>query len=204
MRAADEFSTKSHSPPPRRLHIPLTPDASVPGSIDALLTTALRAEQKASRRAEVRHRRLRKTQSNDGGAPTAQAVLVIEPDDTARDQLCDLLRAFGFAVHAVADPAEASALATSRFFAAIFVDIDAAPPGGDGIDLCKHVREVRQSSDTYASILVLVAARLQPTDRVRAALAGCDETILKPMSRGVVARMLDVRGISLPSDERRV
>jgi hypothetical protein len=52
--------------------------------------------------------------------------------------------------------------------------------------------------------LVLVAARLQPTDRVRAALAGCDETILKPMSRGVVARVLDVRGISLPSDERRV
>jgi hypothetical protein len=51
-------------------------------------------------------------------------------------------------------------------------------------------------------LLVLASAALQPMDRVRAELAGCDETIVKPVTRGSVAGALDKRGIALPVDPR--
>ena len=38
--------------------------------------------------------------------------------------------------------------------------------------------------------------------RVRAELAGCDEVIAKPVTRGSVARVLDGRGVWLPCDAR--
>jgi len=35
-------------------------------------------------------------------------------------------------------------------------------------------------------------------------LAGCDEAILKPFTRGSVASVLDARGVALPSDARHL
>ena len=40
-------------------------------------------------------------------------------------------------------------------------------------------------------------------DRVRAELAGCEEIIAKPVTRGSVAAVLDSRGIALPADRRQ-
>jgi hypothetical protein len=45
--------------------------------------------------------------------------------------------------------------------------------------------------------------RLKPTDRVLAELAGCEETILKPVTRTSVAAALDSRGVALPADRRQ-
>ncbi|MFY9510123.1 MAG: hypothetical protein WAQ05_04020, partial [Rubrivivax sp.] len=54
-----------------------------------------------------------------------------------------------------------------------------------------------------AMLRVLTSAPLSPVQRVRASLAGFDEVLAKPVSRGNVARVLDARGIVLPSDARR-
>ena len=213
-RPADEPSLASRSTTLRETHVPLAPalvvqapapDGLVRDATDTTLAADVRADQKATQRAEVRRRRLRRPSGTGGAARITPEVLVLDANDTSRDSLCHLLRAFGFGVHAMSDPAEASALAASRVLVAIFVDMALMTAnGGDGIELCSQIREIRQRRDAGASVLVLLAARLRPIDRVRAELAGCDEVILKPVSRGVVARALDARGILLPSDERRI
>ena len=52
-------------------------------------------------------------------------------------------------------------------------------------------------------VLVLMALQLSATDRVRAGLAGIQEIVLGAPTRGSVAKVLDARGIALPSDARR-
>jgi hypothetical protein len=50
---------------------------------------------------------------------------------------------------------------------------------------------------------VLVSTQLRPVERVRAKLAGCDGMLVKPVTRGDVARTLEACGLSLPADARR-
>jgi CheY-like chemotaxis protein len=162
------------------------------------------AEQRAAKRASVRRARLRSNSGPASDEPAVPEVLVLDADDAARDQLCTLLRAFGFGVHSVADAGKAALLVASRPFVAAFVDIVLdASDGGAGIDLCKHIKAPAAAGRPTA-MLVLVAAQLRPVDRVRAGLAGCDEMLAKPVTRGSVARLLDARGIALPSDARRI
>lgn len=186
---------------------PLTPETPIRSTSGTPLVAdaAARSARKAANRAKVRRARLRGASAANGTTPAVPEVLVLEADDSAREQLCRLLQAFGFGVRTARDAAEASALAASRPFVAAFVDIAlATADGGDGIDLCKHVREASGRRSGGAPVLVLAVAKLRPVDRVRAKLAGCDETILKPATRGSVARLLDARGIALPSDARRI
>ena len=89
-------------------------------------------------------------------------------------------------------------------YAAVFVDRAlGTAAGGDGIDLCNQVREHSRLPGERKPMLVLVAQQLQSTDRVRAGLAGCNEIVLEPITRGSVAAALEARGVALPSDARR-
>lgn len=165
------------------------------------------AEQKAAKRASVRRARLRAASGSDSTPLVTPDVLVLDSDVVAREQLHTLLQGFGFGVVLATDATDACALMVSWPFVAAFVDVDVQPnDGGDGIDLCKQIRDiVSLHRDGNASlVLVLVGGQLSPVDRVRARLAGCDETILKPLTRGSVASVLDARGVSLPSDARRL
>lgn len=160
----------------------------------------LRSAQKAARRAQVRSARLHGTAASRAFGPADAEVLVVDPDPVSRAQLCHVLGAFGFGVLTVADPQSAAAPAAPRGFVAVFVSLAAATvDGGDGIDFCQQWL----GAGHHADAVVLVGARLRPVDRVRAELAGCDQTISLPVTRGTVARVLDDRGIMLPSDARR-
>ena len=175
-----------------------TPDAAAPA-----LPGAARSNDKAERRAAVRRSRKRVTPAVDD-PPVVPEVLVFDAHDGDRDRLCNLLRGFGFGVHAVDRADKAAVLAVSRDFVAAFVDIALdAGDGGAGIDLCKRVRAVGPRPDGSQTLLVLVKAKLKPMDRVRAELVGCDETVAKPVTRGSVAGLLDARGIALPTDPRQ-
>jgi CheY-like chemotaxis protein len=166
---------------------------------------AARSARKAANKAKVRRARLRSASAAGSGSAAVPDVLVLDADDSSRAQLSGLLRAFGFGVRSAVDAAEAASLAASWPFVAAFVDIAlTTADGGDGIDLCKQIHEVSAHRDGGAPVLVLLVAQLRSVDRVRAKLAGCDETILKPVTRGSVARLLDARGVALPSDARRI
>jgi len=182
-------------------------DATARGAVDTplLADDALYATQRAARRADVRRDRRRTAPATKVAPPNGTDVLVFGADDTARNQLCGLLRGFGFVVLQTSDSTEALTRSASSPFVAIFVAVALETAGGgDGIDLCLHVRNAIARRGTRATVLVLVADQLRPVDRVRADLAGCDEVILNPVTRGSVARLLDVRGIALPSDARGI
>ena len=137
---------------------------------------------------------------NDG--PAAPAILVLRAAGNDPDPLCDQLRAFGFNVQVQQDPPD---LPAPWPFVAVFVDHALRPAeGGDAMDLCNDVRERSRLPGVLKPMLVLVADQLSPTNRVRAGLAGCNEILLGAVTRGGVARVLDTRGIALPSDARRV
>ena len=161
---------------------------------------AERADQKSSRRAQVRRERQRDTEPGSL-VPEQPAVLVFCAVDETSSPLCALLRVFGFRVSTVKD---LPALAAPWPFEAVFFDLTVgALPGGDPIELCNRVRESSRLPGVRKPALMLVAAQLSPTDRVRAGLAGCNELIVGEVSRGSVAGALEARGIALPADARR-
>ena len=159
---------------------------------------------RAARRAAVRRARRSSAPAAPHAAVGAAEVLVVGNPNLASEQLCGLLQTFGFAVHTTADTPEAIAHSASPALLASFVFADMADgSGGNGIDLCSRLRQASAPASTREVLLVLVAAQLRPMDRVRAELAGCDDAIPAPVSRGDVAKLLDARGIRLPSDPRR-
>jgi CheY-like chemotaxis protein len=161
---------------------------------------AERAEQKASRRAQVRRERQRDTGPGELESD-APAILVFCAVDASSSPLCTLLRAFGFSVTTTRDM---PSLPAPWAFVVVFVDVtQGALPVADAIELCNRVRESSRLPGERRPALMLVADQLSSTDRVRAGLAGCNEVIIGPIARGSVAGALEARGIKLPSDARR-
>ncbi len=157
-----------------------------------------RAAQRVARRAQVRRDRQLQATPEEAGAPE---MLVLSTDDASCDDLCALLRAFGFGVQVMPEP---PALPAPWPFVAVFVTLPIrTTDGGDTFDLCNRVRESSRLPGATKPLLVLAAQQLSATDRVRAGLAGCHEILLATPSRGSVAQLLDARGIALPSDARR-
>lgn len=66
--------------------------------------------------------------------------------------------------------------------------LDIMVPGGDGLELCRHVR---QSGEALSGIpIVFLTARSGETDRIRGLETGADDYITKPFSpRELVARL---------------
>ena len=131
----------------------------------------------------------------------APAILLLRASSAEADPLGDQLRAFGFDVQVRPDLPD---LPAPWPFVAVFIDHALHPAdGGDAIDLCNEVRERSRLPGVLKPVLVLVADQLSATNRVRAGLAGCNEFLLGAITRGAVAKVLDTRGIALPSDARR-
>ncbi len=161
-----------------------------------------RAAQRAARRAEVRRERVRATHVTVGAPASAPEVLVLDADAAACGELCALLQGFGFGVQVMAT---APAMPAPWAFVAVFVSAALRDSdGGDAIDVCNRVRENSRLPGETKPVLLLLAAQLSATDRVRAGLAGVHEVLLGAPTRGSVAKALDARGVALPSDARRI
>jgi CheY-like chemotaxis protein len=160
---------------------------------------AERAEQRDARRAQVRRDRRREvTAEADASTPPAMLVLSEQRDEDG--MLCQLLRSFGFAVQVRQTLPD---LPAPWPFVAVFVDRSLQIDGSDAIELCHQTRERSRLPGERRPLLMLSAASLSATDRVRAGLAGCNEMLVGPVTRGALAAALDARGIALPSDARR-
>ena len=158
-----------------------------------------REAQRAARRAQVRRDRHREVAAD---APKAPEMLVLSADERSCSELCTQLRAFGFAVQVMAQP---PAMPAPWPFVAVFVTTPiGTADGGDLFDLCNRVREDSRLPGQTKPLLVLATPQVSATDRVRAGLAGCHEILIGAVGRGAVAQLLDARGITLPSDARRV
>jgi CheY-like chemotaxis protein len=162
------------------------------------------APSKAAHRAEVRRRRLAAAARHAFPTFAPRDVLVLDPDDGAREQLSQLLDEFGFCACPAHDIAEARELLATRTFAAAFLDIvlDGAYQSVEA-ELCRQVKLREPHQQGRGPALIIVSDRARSVDRVRATLAGADGFLVKPAQRGDVVRALDESGVALPTDSRQ-
>jgi CheY-like chemotaxis protein len=189
------------APPPARLTVTEAPE--LVGHPDDKPVSPPGAALRAERRAAVRRALLRAQQA---ASDTPIDVLLYDPDDEARARIAVWLSAFGFTLHSVPTVAEALVVASERRLAAVFVDVTFDDSdGGAGVELCKRVKAMsRRRGDARPTLLVLVSRRLAPVQQVAAQLAGCDECLVKPVTRGAVAGVLDKHCVKMPLDSRRL
>ena len=160
---------------------------------------------KTAARAAARRARLASKPADPAAAEPLRDVMVLDGDEAAAAPLCTVLERFGFNAYAVRSIAQAGELLAKRQFAAFFLDIALDDAGhGESLALLERIRELPVPEGHPAPAVLMVAAQLHPSDRVRAALAGLPAPLMKPLSRGDVARALEGFGVPLPSDARRV
>lgn len=99
-------------------------------------------------------------------------LLLIEDDARIRRELLDALRAAGFAVDVAISVNDALA-AIKRHYDLILLDLGL--PDGDGLDLCRRVREGGRGVP-----IVMLTARDAPEQRVRGLDVGADDYVVKP------------------------
>lgn len=163
-----------------------------------------RSVAKAAHRARVRRALQATTAQSTGASAASTNLLVMDNNDGDRGQLCSLLEGFGFDVHTALTINQAVALLDLHTFAAVFAAIllDTEPQGA-AARLCERVKRAPAQTSIQSPALFIIAERARSVDRVRAALAGADKFLLKPLSRGEVVRALADSGVPLPVDHRR-
>jgi CheY-like chemotaxis protein len=160
-----------------------------------------RRSAKSAARAAARRARMANSPTD---AVQCEDVLILDDSEIARAFLSRLVRVFGFKPHAVANSIQALDLLERQPFAATFLDVVLADDDdADGLALCQRIKSAPVRLGHNAPAVVMVSGQSQPSDRVRAKLAGCDVFLPKPLSRGDIARALEDCGVPFPADERR-
>jgi CheY-like chemotaxis protein len=163
-----------------------------------------RALAKAAARRAARRARLSASAADPCLPQISPDILVLDVDGHARDRLCALLEYFGFCSYPASSVSQAIWLLETRRFGAAFVNIALdGTDDGAGIGLCRRLKSGSRHCPGPSSALFIVSADPQPSDHVLAALAGSDAFLVKPLSRGDVARALELSGIPIPLDARR-
>ena len=185
------------------------PTAAATGATDAPLgaapSTAPHRAAKDAARGAARRARLASHRAGQALAEPLRDVLVLDADAAAGALLCALLERFGFNAYSATSIAGALERLAVRPFAACILDIALGDTDqGAGLALLQRIHERAMPDGHSAAAVLMVTAHLDPADRVRAALAGLAAPLVKPLSRGDVARALEGCGVALPSDARRL
>jgi CheY-like chemotaxis protein len=121
-----------------------------------------------------------------GREGTAEHILVADDQETNRLLLRHYLEAEGYAVTGVGSGEEVLAALDHRPLPAAVL-LDVLMPGADGFEVC---RRIKSDPETLAIPVVLVTGLDNRSDRARAAAAGADDYLPKPVNRKrLVARM---------------
>ena len=166
---------------------------------------AERQAKKAAARAAARRARLSHVHTDPGQLEQMRDVLVLDADATSSAQLSGLLELFGFRVHVARNIAQAADVLSRLPLVAAFLNIafDDADQG-DGLILLQTIQDLPRLVGHAVPAVLTVTAELQPADRVRAALAGVNSPLIKPVTRGDLARALEACDVVLPADARRL
>jgi len=104
-----------------------------------------------------------------------ELVLIVDPDEEAREATARLFEQAGFAVAALETGEEALQLARSRRPSVVLLEI---PIGAlSGYEICRSFRE---SLGGDLPIVFVTGARTEPYDRVAGLLVGADDYVVKP------------------------
>lgn len=109
-------------------------------------------------------------------------ILLVEDDAAIAELERDYLEADGFAVDISADGDAGKRLAMTGDYDLLLLDV--MLPGADGFAICRDVRKA------YDIPILMVSARLEDVDKIRALGLGADDYIIKPFSPSeLVARV---------------
>lgn len=108
-----------------------------------------------------------------GQAQSGSAVLVVEDDRSLGAGMVGLLAGDGYTVSWAQDGVTARRLMSEQGFDLVVLDLGL--PDVDGLDLCIEFRSARADL-----VLIVVTARTEETDAVRALDGGADDVVLKP------------------------
>jgi len=144
-------------------------------------------------------------------------VLIVEDEESIAEIEKDYLELSGFSVVIEKDGTLGLAKALGEEFDIIILDL--MLPGSDGFEICKRVREVKNTP------IILVSAKKEDIDKIRGLGLGADDYITKPFSPSeLVARVkahlaryarlvstaksdneiVEIRGIKVDKTARRV
>ena len=109
-------------------------------------------------------------------------ILLVEDDMDIAELERDYLEVAGFAVDISSDGDEGKRLALSGNYSLLLLDV--MLPGADGFAICRDVRK------TLDIPILMVSARLEDVDKIRALGLGADDYVVKPFSPSeLVARV---------------
>ena len=114
----------------------------------------------------------------------SRLILIVEDNDDARDALRMLLELDGHVVEAAAEGNEALEIARGKDPDVALVDIGL--PGIDGYEVARRIR----AADSKRPLLIALTGYGQPEDRRRAAEAGFDSVLVKPVDPNALSDLL--------------
>ena len=128
-------------------------------------------------------------------------ILIIEDEESIADLEKDYLELSGFEVEIENDGAEGLKKALSEEFDLFILDL--MLPGVDGFEICRKVREVKNTP------IIMVSAKKEDIDKIRGLGLGADDYITKPFSpsemvarvKAHLARYERLIGSSMPDNE---
>ena len=106
-------------------------------------------------------------------------ILLVEDDMNIAELERDYLEADGFAVDISSNGDDGKRLALSGNYSLLLLDV--MLPGADGFVICRDVRK------TLDIPILMVSARLEDVDKIRALGLGADDYIVKPLSPSELA-----------------
>jgi two-component system cell cycle response regulator len=129
-------------------------------------------------------------QGEDLTQPTASLdeepiALVVDDSRTVRKQVQLELKALGIQVDTADSGEDALELLDLNRYDLVFLDI--MLPGIDGYQVCKYIKKNRFKS---ATPVIIISAKSSTFDRVRAALAGCDTFLAKPVKKDTFQKIV--------------
>jgi two-component system, sensor histidine kinase len=139
----------------------------------------------------ILHFKERCMSSPDQGAPP-RSILIIEDNADARDALRLLLELDGHVVEAAGEGAEGLQIAQANNPDIALVDIGL--PGLDGFEVARRLR----AGGGRRPVLVALTGYGQPEDRKRAAEAGFDALLVKPVDPSMLTSLLTTLEIPGP------
>lgn len=207
----DPDKTITFAPPVLTDAVPVPPPREPPAAAPApepepkAPEVDARHAKKAAARAAARRARMSHVHTDPGQLEQMRDVLVLDADVESSTHLSGLLEVFGFRVHVARDILQAADILSQRPLVAAFLDIafDGADQG-DGLTLLQTIHDLPRLVGHPAPAVLTVTAKLEPANRVRAALFGISSPLIKPVTRGDVARALEACDVILPSDARRL
>ena len=124
-------------------------------------------------------------------------VLLVDGNEAGLRALESQLKGMGLRTEAAPNSQRAVELLAQATFDLVFLEVDLGPHSElDGLSLCQLIKRTRVH-DQPGPLLVVASLQCSATDRVRAAFAGCDAHLIKPLDEATLRRTLRKLGVRL-------